>query len=137
MTPIALDLDHVGIAVADLEAGREAFERLGFTLKARSYHQDSRLPGGPVEPWGSANHCAMLTDGYLEVLGVTDPERFSNAKLMVARYEGLHIVALRPASVNSAHAALTRARLPVDSSAWHPTEAPEPSSGVSPSETCT
>jgi len=114
MTPIALDLDHVGIAVADLEAGREAFARLGFTLTARSYHKGSRLPAGPVEPWGSANHCAMLTDGYLEVLGVTDPERFSNAKLMVARYEGLHIVALRPASVDSAHAALTRARLPVD-----------------------
>jgi len=56
----------------------------------------------------------MLVDGYLEVVGVTDPDRFSTAKLMVSRYEGVHIIALRPASVDSAYAELTRARLPVD-----------------------
>jgi hypothetical protein len=114
MNPIALDLDHFGIAVGNLDAARDAFERLGFTLTARSHHKGSRLPGGPVEPWGSANHCAMLADGYVEVLGVTDREKFSNARLMVERYEGVHIIALRPVSVESAHAALHDAGLPVD-----------------------
>jgi catechol 2,3-dioxygenase-like lactoylglutathione lyase family enzyme len=114
LNPIALGLDHVGIAVGNLDAGRDAFLRLGFTLTARSHHKGARQPGGPLEPWGSANHCAMLAEGYLEVLGVADWDKFSNAKAMVARYEGAHIVALRAGSVASAHAALHGAGLPVD-----------------------
>src|SRR5262249_32427549 len=114
LKPIARDLDHVGIAVRHLAAGRDAFLRLGFTLTARSHHRGARFPGSPLEPWGSANHTAMLSQGYLEVLGLTDPEKFSNAKAMVERYEGAHIVAFRPDSVDAAYAALSSAALPVD-----------------------
>jgi hypothetical protein len=114
LKPIALDLDHAGITVRNLDAGREAFLRLGFTLTQRSHHKGSRLPGSPIEEWGSANHCAMLSQGYLEVAGVTDPEKFSNAKVQAERYEGVHIVAFRPDSVDAAHAALAKAGLPVD-----------------------
>src|SRR5262249_27822758 len=115
LTALALDLDHVGVAVRDLDAGREAYRRLGFNLTPRSEHKGSRVPGGPIEPWGSANHCAMLEQGYLEVLGLTDPEKFSSAKAMIERYEGVHIVAFRPESVDAAHTALSSANLPVDS----------------------
>lgn len=80
MKPIALDLDHAGITVRNLHAGRDAFLRLGLTLTQRSHHKGSRFPGSPIEDWGSANHCAMLSQGYLEVAGMTDPEKFSNAK---------------------------------------------------------
>lgn len=114
MKPIALDLDHAGITVRNLDAGHAAFARLGFTLTQRSHHKGSRLPGGPIEEWGSANHCAMLSQGYLEVAGVTDPEKFSNAKAQAERYEGVHIVAFRPDSVDAAHARLVKAGLPVD-----------------------
>ena len=114
MKPIALDLDHAGITVRNLDAGRDAFQRLGFTLTQRSHHKGSRFPGSPIEDWGSANHCAMLSQGYLEVAGMTDPEKFSNAKSMVERYEGVHIVAFRPDSVDAAHATLAKAGLPVD-----------------------
>jgi len=114
LKPIALDLDHAGITVRNLDAGRDAFLRLGFTLTQRSHHKGSRFPGSPIEDWGSANHCAMLSQGYLEVAGVTDPEKFSNAKSQVERYEGVHIVAFRPDSVDAAHAELAKAGLPVD-----------------------
>ncbi|HKA44560.1 MAG TPA: VOC family protein [Burkholderiales bacterium] len=114
MNPVALDLDHVGIAVANLDAGLATFQRLGFNLTNRSHHKGSRLPGGPIEPWGSANHCAMLEQGYLEVLGVTDPSKFSTAKAMIGRYEGAHIVAFRPRSVEAAHSVLAGTGLPVD-----------------------
>ncbi|HJY78302.1 MAG TPA: VOC family protein [Burkholderiales bacterium] len=114
MSAIALDLDHAGIAVRNLDAGRQAFLRLGFTLTQRSHHQGSRTPGGPIEPWGSANHCAMLSQGYLEVVGLVDAAKFSNVKGMVARYEGAHIVAFRPRSVAAAYDTLTKASLPVD-----------------------
>lgn len=102
-----LRLDHVGIATADLAAGRTAMERLGFSLTPLSVHSGSTVPGGPVLPWGSGNHCAMFKEGYLEILGLTDPEKFSSVKGMLSRYEGLHIVAIACAEAQRTHAALT------------------------------
>jgi len=57
---VTRELDHVGVAIKDLERGRAIYQRLGFRLTARSIHSGSREPGGPVEPWGSGNHCAMF-----------------------------------------------------------------------------
>ena len=71
MTNLPLELDHVGLAIKDLEVGRQAYDKLGFTLTSRSIHQGSREPGGPVEPFGSGNHCAMFEKGYFEVMGLT------------------------------------------------------------------
>ena len=45
MTDFPLELDHVGLAINDLEVGRQAYDKLGFTLTSRSIHQGSR------EPW--------------------------------------------------------------------------------------
>ena len=89
-----LELDHVGVAVKSLDRGRDAYARLGFQLTARGFHSGSRTPGGPVETWGSGNHCAMFREGYLEIIGLTDTEKYSSVKDMVARYEGLHIIAI-------------------------------------------
>lgn len=114
MQPIALDLDHVGTVVRDLDEGRKAFLKLGFRLTARSHHKGATRAGGPIEPWGSANHCAMLRQGYLEVLGIVDPDKFTTAKALLERYEGTHIVAFRPRSTEDVHARLVDKGLPVD-----------------------
>jgi len=98
-----LRLDHLGLATTHLASARRAYERLGFTLSARSMHAGSTTPGGPVVPWGSGNHCAMFEDGYFELLGLVDPDLPSNVKQMVARYEGLHIVALECASADATY----------------------------------
>ena len=108
------ELDHVGVAVASLDRGRDAFARLGFQLTARSHHSGSRTAGAQVEPWGSGNHCAMFRDGYLEIIGLTDPAMYSSVKDMVARYEGLHIVAVGCADADAAHAQLRAAGVPVE-----------------------
>jgi catechol 2,3-dioxygenase-like lactoylglutathione lyase family enzyme len=113
MQAVAVDLDHIGTVVADLDRGRQAFERMGFTLTARSHHQGAATPGGPVEPWGSANHCAMLAQGYLEILGIVDDTKFSAARALLARHEGPHIIAFRPASFEAVQA-LTQAGQPID-----------------------
>lgn len=113
MKSIAVDLDHVGTAVRNLDAGAAAFEKLGFKLTPRSHHKGVVVPGGPVEAWGSANHCAMLSQGYLEVLGIVDESRFSSAQALLAKYEGPHIVAFRPAFAEAVQS-LTDAGLPVD-----------------------
>ena len=109
-----LSLDHVGVGMRDLETGRIAFDRLGFRLTARSLHAGSPSAGAPVVPWGSGNHCAMFEHGYLEVLGLTDPDRYSSVKDMVSRYEGLHIVALGCADADATHGALVAAGVPAE-----------------------
>jgi len=109
-----LDLDHVGVAVRDLDAGFDRYSRLGFRLTSRSLHAGAIVAGGPVQPWGSGNHCAMLTEGYLEVIGLTDPALPSSVKNLVARYEGLHIVAIGCRDADETHAALAAAGLPVE-----------------------
>ncbi len=112
--PLASRLDHVGVAVRNLDAGRAAYERLGFQLTQRSHHRGSPTPGAPVEPWGSGNHCAMFRDGYLEIVGLTDPTLFSSVKTLVARYEGAHIVALGTDAVDATGAELKRRGVKVD-----------------------
>src|SRR5262245_26686202 len=112
--PLALDLDHVGVATGDLDAGERAFRKLGFNLTARSFHRGARSPGAPIEDWGSANHCAMLQRGYVELIGLTDATKFSSVKAMLDLYLGTHIVAFEPASVQYVHDALAARNLPVD-----------------------
>ena len=111
---VTRELDHVGVAIKDLERGRAIYQRLGFRRTARSIHSGSREPGGPVEPWGSGNHCAMFEQGYLEIIGLTDPTRYSSVQPMVAAYEGLHIVAIGCGSADAAYAEFQRAGAPVD-----------------------
>lgn len=52
-------IDHVVIAVADLDRAAADFERLGFTLTPRGRHT-----------MGSENHCAMFAGDYFELLAV-------------------------------------------------------------------
>jgi hypothetical protein len=100
MQTLATDLDHVGTIVRDLDKGRRQFEAMGFALTARSQHRGSVEPGGPVQPLGQANHCAMLRSGYLEVLGIVDTSLPTPASIHLGKYEGLHIVSVRPSSID-------------------------------------
>ena len=109
----SVTLDHIGVAIKDLERGRQAYERLGFTLTPRSIHRGSPTPGAPVIPFGSGNHCAMFHDGYLEIVGLTDPTIFSNIKALVARYEGAHIVAFGVDSADATYAELSGRGIPI------------------------
>ncbi len=112
--PIAVDLDHVGTIVRDLDRAQEAFLKLGFQLTARSYHMASPAPGAPLEPLGSGNHVAMLGQGYLEIMANTHPTKVSVAVAMLERYEGAHIVAFRPESGATVQSRLIDRGQPVD-----------------------
>jgi hypothetical protein len=88
------DLDHVGIAVADLDAAAKKFLRLGFQLTPRGYHTlPPPAPRAERPLVGTGNHCAMLRRGYLELIGVTEPTYRGRLRADIARHEGLHIVA--------------------------------------------
>lgn len=90
-----LTLDHVGVVVADLDRAFDSYRRLGFRLTPRSSHKLKSTPDGPFEPLGSGNHCIMFRQGYLELIGVTNPAlpHASIAKRL-QRYAGLQLVAL-------------------------------------------
>ena len=59
-----LILDHVLIAVRDLDAAKDTFERLGFKVTPEGKH-----PGR-----GTSNRLVVFGGEYLELISVHDPE---------------------------------------------------------------
>jgi catechol 2,3-dioxygenase-like lactoylglutathione lyase family enzyme len=57
-------IDHVVIAVDDLDRAEAAYRRLGFTLSPRAVHSATM---------GTANHTIMLEHDYFELLAVLTP----------------------------------------------------------------
>jgi hypothetical protein len=55
----ATGLDHFVLAVEDLDAGKSAFEKLGFTVTPRGVHVG----------WGTANYLIVLENQYIELVG--------------------------------------------------------------------
>jgi len=61
MAPLSR-LDHVIIAVKNLDAAAATYRKLGFTLTPRGLHEGK----------GTGNHCIMFKDSYIELLGIVD-----------------------------------------------------------------
>jgi hypothetical protein len=61
--------DHLVLAVNDLDAAREAYRRMGFTLTPRAQH-----------PWGTANSLVQFQGNFLELLAVAEPEKIPPAE---------------------------------------------------------
>src|ERR1700710_2460849 len=57
-------LDHIVHAVRDLDAPAEFYARAGFTVGARNRHS-----------WGTHNRIVELTNCYIELLEVAEPEK--------------------------------------------------------------
>lgn len=94
----SLDLDHLGIAVKDLDQAARNFVALGFTLTDKSFHVASPAPGAAPVRTGTGNHCIMLARGYVELIAVTDPAYRGRLTADLARYEGLHLVSFGTSS---------------------------------------
>ena len=91
----ATGLDHVAIVGPDAASLHGAFERLGFALTPPARQSGRLRADGPIEPWGTANRCAMLRQGYIELLAVVDPALpLNGADGFLARYLGMHNVTL-------------------------------------------
>ncbi|PWC27297.1 VOC family protein [Teichococcus aestuarii] len=104
----AATLDHIGVCTRDGPGLWAAYEALGFHLTPVARQSGRRHPGDPVEPFATGNRCAMLRQGYLELLAILEPERFDNRiGAFLARYTGMHIVAF---GIGDAEAELERLR---------------------------
>ncbi|MFZ1910267.1 MAG: VOC family protein [Burkholderiales bacterium] len=89
-------IDHVVIAVRDLDRAQETYARLGFTLTPRGFHT-----------LGSANHCIMFGRDYVELLAL--PRQHPAMRYyadFLARGEGLAAVALASEDADAAYAEL-------------------------------
>jgi hypothetical protein len=101
-------LDHVGWFVPDMDAASVAFNRLGFPLTPFTVHMNEQ-PDGSRVPSGTANRCAMIRRGYLEVLTrVPEVESAITAQMDtgLARYTGLHLIAFTVGDTEAATANL-------------------------------
>ncbi|MBV9220630.1 MAG: VOC family protein [Methylobacteriaceae bacterium] len=117
-------LDHVGIAVPDLDAAATQFRKLGFRLTPRGYHTLPVQQDGTRPKVGTGNHCAMLTQGYIELIGITDPASPSIGRLLQAlsRHAGLQLVAFGTPDAQATASALQR--LGIAAAAPRPLERP-------------
>jgi hypothetical protein len=96
-----LDLDHLGLAVKDLDDAARHFRALGFTLTDKSFHVASPSPGAPPVRTGTGNHCIMLERGYVELIAITDPAYRGRLVADLARHEGLHLVSFGTGSAEA------------------------------------
>ncbi|MBU0725109.1 MAG: VOC family protein [Alphaproteobacteria bacterium] len=93
-------LDHVLIAVRDLAAAKQEYERLGFRT----------TPMGRHTTLGSINHCIMLERDYLELLALApDTDIVSRWTDMLKQREGVGALALKSSDARGAEIALRRA----------------------------
>jgi hypothetical protein len=107
------DIDHLVLAVRDLDAARATYTRLGFTLTPVSRH-----------PFGTTNSLVQMHGSYLELLAVADPAaiveptetRFSfgafNRDYLKTR-EGLSMLVLQSKDAAADRAAFEKDGLPV------------------------
>jgi len=99
-------LDHLVVAVRDLDKARDAYSRLGFTVTPRGHHTELK----------SANHTVMFASGtYVELLGIED-KRPANAhySAFLLKREGIAAVALKTADARAARDPLTAAGFPAE-----------------------
>lgn len=97
-------IDHVVIAVRDLDRARRTYERLGFTLTSRGFHS-----------LGSANHCIMFGSDYIELLALPQPHpALAYYADFLAKGEGLAALALATGNADATYAELGAAGIAAD-----------------------
>ena len=86
-------VNHVGVAVRDMDQAVARYEALGFVLSPLSVHSGSAKPGAPVEPMATGNRCAIFRHNYVEVLGIVNPGRLDwSWGDFIKRFQGGHII---------------------------------------------
>ncbi|MBP6013028.1 MAG: VOC family protein [Alphaproteobacteria bacterium] len=100
MPPITR-LDHVVIAVKNLDAAAASYRKLGFTLTPRGLHEGK----------GTGNHCIMFGSTYIELLGIVDETGAKGrlAQRVNDRGEGGMAIAYGADDADKTHAALRAA----------------------------
>lgn len=110
-TGLATGLDHVGVAVPDLDEAAAEWTALGFTVQPTAPHM------AEGKPTGTGNRTIMFRDGYIELLANIDipgaPARPSaTIARFLAHHTGIHVLTLATDDAAAALARLARAGFP-------------------------
>jgi hypothetical protein len=110
--PGAVFLDHVAHFVPAMDAAAAALGRCGFRLTPFTA-QTNRVDGAAV-PTGTGNRCAMLRQGYLEILTAIptvagDTALAQQLRERIADHVGLHLAAFSSADAAAEHRRLAAA----------------------------
>jgi hypothetical protein len=104
-------LDHIGWFVPDMASAADSFARLGFPLTPYTEHRNAN-PDGTFAAAGTANRCAMLERGYLELLTAIPGADTALARQLrngLSRYAGVHLVAMTTGDTESERTRLLEA----------------------------
>ncbi|MEL0020556.1 MAG: VOC family protein [Rickettsiales bacterium] len=86
--------DHIGYFVPDLEEAGAQMEKLGFQVSGINIQYNENAEG-ELHPTGTSNKLAKLNRGFIEILAATSESALADQlKSMLARYQGLHVIAL-------------------------------------------
>lgn len=86
--------DHIGYFVPDLNDAGAQMEKLGFQVSDINIQYNENAEG-ELHPTGTSNKLAKLNRGFIEILAATSESALADQlKSMLARYQGLHVIAL-------------------------------------------
>lgn len=106
-------LDHVGYFANDLAKAGAQLERLGFQVSVINVQYNAN-PASELVPSGTSNRLAKLRRGFIEVLAATsDTPLAAQLEQGVARYEGLHVIALTHPDMEAQRARLLDSGFPM------------------------
>lgn len=98
-------IDHCVVLVKDIDAARDTYMRLGFSLTPRGFHSI-----------GTQNHCLMFERDYVELLAVVHPHPVTQYFAdFLATAEGLGALALATDDATAVHASLRADGIEADS----------------------
>jgi hypothetical protein len=110
-SPGEIFLDHTAFFVPAMDAAAATLEQCGFRLTG--FTVQTNREGDETVPSGTGNRCAMLRNGYLEILAATsDTPLSAQLKERIADHPGLHLAAFASADSAAEHARLTTAGFP-------------------------
>jgi hypothetical protein len=98
--------DHIGYFVHDLDDAGARLEKLGFQVSATNiqYNEDAV---GELQRTHTSNKLVKLNLGFIEMLAATGESPLADQlKRMLARYQGLHVIALTNADIEATAARL-------------------------------
>jgi hypothetical protein len=104
-------LDHTAFFVPAMDAAADALERCGFRLTP--FTVQTNREGDNTVPSGTGNRCAMLRNGYLELLTATsDTVLSAQLRERILDHPGLHLLAFTSAEAAAEHRRLRATGFP-------------------------
>ena len=101
--------DHVGYFVPDLELAGAQLEKLGFQVSGINTQYNENNAGELILS-GTSNRLVKLNRGFIEVLAATSESALADQlQVMLARYQGLHVIALTNPDMEKTAARLSNA----------------------------